>query len=79
MVSANQNNLMTTVYLLDANTTLIAAVLLGLSKSLRMFYVVISIISITAFSSFLLNCCYPSKLILELIVSGFFMLSDTKV
>lgn len=38
---------MTTIYLLDANTAFIAAILSGESKSLRMFYVVIPMIRIT--------------------------------
>jgi len=37
MISANENNLMTTVYLLDANVIFIAAILSGESKSLRLF------------------------------------------
>lgn len=38
---------MATVYFLDANVTFIAAVLSGESKSLRMFYIVIPMMSVT--------------------------------
>lgn len=47
MASANENNFLTTLYLLDADTTFIATIPSGESKSLRMFYVVFPMISIT--------------------------------
>lgn len=44
--------MITTIYLLDANIIFIAAILSGESKSLRMFYVIIPMTSVTVFFIF---------------------------